>query len=99
MKKYKKIEGKDLIKGNTYCDVDGSYKCIYEGMIKVLHGDDRCLFTPIGDTCYILYSRRDYDGKYNGKFSLHTNGYFYEEVGVSKINTSWIDRLKRLFKR
>ena len=107
MKTYTKIEGKDLIKGNTYCDVDGSYKCIYEGKIKAISGEDRYLFTPIGYTCYILYNGKDYGGKYNGKFSLHTSGIFYKEQGVStkigdnlkELNTSWIDRLKRLFKR
>ena len=107
MKKYKKIEGKDLIKGNTYCDVDGSYKCIYEGMIKGILGEDRCLFTPIGNTCYILYNGKDYGGKYNGKFSLHMTGHFYEEQVINKgvedtvrvLNTSWIHRFKQWFSR
>lgn len=73
------VEVKDLIIGKTYyLDRLGEDKGVYEGILE--EGNvKRCLFTPIGDTPYITYSVKDYDGKYVGKFSLGLWAYFFEE--------------------
>ena len=77
----KKIEGKDLIEGNTYyLDNSGVDKAIYKGRLKDGTQDYRCLFDPIGDTCYSLYTDESYGGGYEGMFSLWNEGFFYEKV-------------------
>lgn len=78
---YKKIEGKDLIQGNTYyLDNSGVDKAIYRGILTDGAGEDRCLFSPIGHTQYYLYDDTNYGGGYEGMFSLWNEGFFYEKV-------------------
>jgi hypothetical protein len=83
VKKYnnvREVNGQDLIVGNTYyLDRGGRDKAIFEGVVI---GQDsmRCLFTPIGDTHYILYTEREYKGQYVGKFSIWMGGNFFEET-------------------
>lgn len=75
---YIEVQGKDLIKGNTYyLDDRGVDKGIYEGTMKGSRGDTRHLFTPIANVSYCVYDKRDYDGQYVGQFSLPLSGWFY----------------------
>ncbi len=77
---YKKIEGKNLIIGNTYyLDNGGINKAIYEGIMEGGAGKDRCLFTPIGHTQYFLYDDSHHGGGYGGMFTIWTEGNFYEK--------------------
>lgn len=78
-KKYRRVLGKNLIEGNIYyTDDEGHNKVVYEGRLE----EDKlsCLFTPIGNTNYLLYGEHHYDGKYVGKYTLRLDGYFYKEI-------------------
>lgn len=81
---YKKVEGRDLIEGNTYSlSSGGEEKAIYRGtMYSPGLRQTRCLFKSLEKkTVYVLYDESVYDGKYTGLYSIgKEGGYFYEEV-------------------
>jgi hypothetical protein len=78
-----KIKGKDLVKGTSYfLDPNGTDAAIFEGVVLFekgpFKGDNRCLFTPVGKTRYLVYGLDDRGGKYVGKFTLKMSGNFYK---------------------
>ncbi len=76
----KKIAGENLIVGKTYyMEREGINKGVYEGEITI-YGMVRCLFTPVGETEYLLYFDNDYDGEYVGKYSITIWGDFFEKT-------------------
>ena len=78
---YKKVEGEDLIEGNTYfLSKYGDEKAVYKGiMYSKTMKETRCLFQSLEKkTKYAVYNKINYDGRYEGLFSLSMeNGYFF----------------------